>query len=426
MTNLEGIITGVLLAVTFIGFVVFAMKGGNLTVGFFVMAVLWTLIGRVGFNEAVQEIFTEPVLNYGSTATNIIFGSWFGRVLVDTGIAGSISSKTERVGMKRPVLATILIALVIALIFSSSYGVGSAIAVGVILFPIMSSIGVPKKIAVAVFTLSIGAAMYVNNVLFVQFQVFFPEVSWGPHYQRFGFVAMGVQMIIVLLFILFNAKKIRNGSPEVIGANDEEKIKEVPIWTYLLPVLPVALSIFLNWDAVPALLLSIIIAFMGTGNMKSYTRLVTMMNDTAKHAISDIAGLLIMLFVLTMFQSSAVHAMSGFTSVLTNVIPNSEIILTIIVAIAAPLAYFRGPLMLYGAGAAVAAVLVGTGMFDQYFLYGLLVVPSMMGISACITQSWNLWAVQYTGLETKTFLLTCMPWAWLATVLNLVTAYILL
>lgn len=421
-----GAITGVLLAITFVAFVVYAMKGGNLTVGFFVMAVLWTVIGLVPFNQAIKEIFTDPVLNYGKTASYIIFGSWFGRVLVDTGIAGSISRRTEKVGKKNPVLATILIALVIALIFTSSYGVGSAIAVGVILFPIMFSIGVPKPIAVSVFTMSIGAAMYVNNVLFVQFQVFFPEVSWDAHYQRFGFVAMIIQMLIVLLFILFNAKKIRNGKPEIVATDTSEAIAEVPIWTYVLPVLPVALSIFAKWDAVPALLLSTIIAFLATGNMKSYTRFVKMMNGTATHAISDISGLLIMLFVLTMFQSAAVHAMSGFTEVFQQIIPSSKVVMIIIIAILAPLSFFRGPLMLYGAGAATAAVLVGTGKFDQYFLYGLLVVPSMMGVSACITQSWNLWAVQYARLDTKTFLSTGIPWAWGATVLNLIAALYLL
>jgi hypothetical protein len=421
-----GAITGVLLAITFVAFVVYAMKGGNLTVGFFVMAILWTMIGLVPFNQAIKEIFTDPVLNYGKTASYIIFGSWFGRVLVDTGIAGSISRRTEKVGKKNPVLATILIALVIALIFTSSYGVGSAIAVGVILFPIMFSIGVPKPIAVSVFTMSIGAAMYVNNVLFVQFQVFFPEVSWDAHYQRFGFVAMIIQMLIVLLFILFNAKKIRNGKPEIVATDSSEAIAEVPIWTYVLPVLPVALSIFAKWDAVPALLLSTIIAFLATGNMKSYTRFVKMMNETATHAISDISGLLIMLFVLTMFQSAAVHAMSGFTEVFQQIIPSSKVVMIIIIAILAPLSFFRGPLMLYGAGAATAAVLVGTGKFDQYFLYGLLVVPSMMGVSACITQSWNLWAVQYARLDTKTFLSTGIPWAWGATVLNLIAALYLL
>lgn len=316
--------------------------------------------------------------------------------------------------------------MVIALIFTSSYGVGSAIAVGVILFPILFSIGVPKNIAVSIFTMSIGAAMYVNNVLFVQFQVFFPKVEWGLHYQRFGFVAMDVQMMIVFIFILFHAKKIRNGKPEIVESEESEEIVEVPIWTYILPVLPVALSIFAKWDAVPALLLSTIIAFAATGNMKSYTRFVMMMNETAKHAISDIAGLLIMLFVLTMFQSAAIHAMSGFTSIFQQIIPDNKLILVIIIAIIAPLSYFRGPLMLYGAGAATAAILVGTGMFDQYFLYGLLVVPSMMGISACITQSWNLWSVQYAKIDTKTFLLTGLPWAWGATVINLIAAYILL
>jgi hypothetical protein len=151
-----------------------------------------------------------------------------------------------------------------------------------------------------------------------------------------------------------------------------------------------------------------------------------MMNETATHAISDISGLLIMLFVLTMFQSAAVHAMSGFTEVFQQIIPSSKVVMIIIIAILAPLSFFRGPLMLYGAGAATAAVLVGTGKFDQYFLYGLLVVPSMMGVSACITQSWNLWAVQYARLDTKTFLSTGIPWAWGATVLNLIAALYLL
>lgn len=419
-------IVGILLAATFLVFIVYAMKGGNLTVGFFVMAVLWTIIGMVPFNQAIKEIFTDPVLNYGKTAAYIIFGSWFGRVLVDTGIAGSISRRTEKIGKKSPVLATILIALVIALIFTSSYGVGSAIAVGVILFPILFSIGVPKNIAVSIFTMSIGAAMYVNNVLFAQFQVFFPKVEWGLHYQRFGFVAMAIQMMVVFIFILFHAKKIRNGKPEIVESEESEEIVDVPIWTYILPVLPVALSIFATWDAVPALFLSTIIAFAATGNMKSYTRFVMLMNETAKHAISDISGLLIMLFVLTMFQSAAVHAISGFTPIFQQIIPDNKLILVIIIAIIAPLSYFRGPLMLYGAGAATAAILVGTGMFDQYFLYGLLVVPSMMGISACITQSWNLWSVQYAKIDTKTFLLTGLPWAWGATVINLIAAYILL
>ncbi|PTK92753.1 gluconate:proton symporter [Staphylococcus gallinarum] len=420
-------ITGILLLLTFILFVIFVMRGGNLTLGFLIMAILWTIIGLVPINVAIKEIYTEPVLKYGSTIVNIIFGSWFGRVLVDTGIAGSISRRTQTVGNRYPVVATILISCVLALIFSSSYGVGSAIAIGVIIFPIMYSIGVPKHIAVSVFTLSIGAAMYINNVLFVQFQVFFPKIEWGLRYQKFGFTAMLVQMGITIAFILYNRKKIQNGKSKLVVKEDENtEIKEVSPWTDILPILPVALNIILGWDAVPALFLSIIVALFATGNMKTYTGLIKMINNTAYNAISDIAGLIIMLFVLNMFQAAAVHAMADFNDVFKHIIPDNTLLLTVIMVFLAPLAYFRGPLFLYGAGAATASIFVSTGLFDQYFLYGLLVVPSMVGISACITQSWNLWAVQYNELDTKTFLITGLPWIWIATAINLFLAYFIL
>src|SRR5699024_3896275 len=124
--------------------------------------------------------------------------------------------------------------------------------------------------------------------------------------------------------------------------------------------------------------------------------------------------------------SAAFPSMADFTDLFKDIIPSNTLLLTIIMAILAPLAYFRGPLFLYGAGAATASNLVSSGLFDQYFLFGLLVVPSMMGISACITQSWNLWAVQYNELETKPFLMTGLPWIWLATIINLFLAYFIL
>lgn len=423
-------IMGILLVVSFISFIAYAMRGGNLTVGFFVLSVLWTGVYYIGvltgdnqpFNF-VKDTFSQPALNYGGTAVQIIFGAWFGRVLVDTGIAASISNRTAKVGENRPVLATILVALVTCLIFTSAYGIGSAIAVGVILFPIMSRIGVPKKIAVSVFTLSIGAAMWVNSVLFVQFATFFegyksPDgsvVAWGNHYLRFGLVATAIQMLAVIIFILINARKIRQGQPYEVGESaDHVELKEVPVWTYIMPVVPVALSIFFKWEAVPSLLVATILAFAVTGNMKSLKGFVNMMNSTAKTAIGDIGGLLIMLFCLTMFQAAAIRVLTGFTPILGQFIPNNELILALAVLILAPLALFRGSLELFGAGAATVTILLGLGVFNAWFLYALLVVPSTLGVSACFTQSWNMWSVEYMQLDAKTFLKTGVPVYWIA------------
>ena len=111
-----------------------------------------------------------------------------------------------------------------------------------------------------------------------------------------------------------------------------------------------SIKYYLRWDAVPALFLSIIVALFATGNMKTYTGLIKMINNTAYNAISDIAGLIIMLFVLNMFQAAAVHAMADFNDVFKHIIPDNTLLLTVIMVFLAPLAYFRGPLFLYGAG----------------------------------------------------------------------------
>lgn len=68
-------IIAILLLITFIRFIAFIMKGGNLMIGFFVMAILWSVIGLIPFDTAIQKVFAEPALNYGPTIIYIVFGS---------------------------------------------------------------------------------------------------------------------------------------------------------------------------------------------------------------------------------------------------------------------------------------------------------------------------------------------------------------
>lgn len=54
MTN---IIIGCLLLITFVGFIVFVMRGGNVMIGFLAMALLWTVIGGIPYKVAITDIF---------------------------------------------------------------------------------------------------------------------------------------------------------------------------------------------------------------------------------------------------------------------------------------------------------------------------------------------------------------------------------
>ncbi|ABJ61617.1 hypothetical protein [Leuconostoc mesenteroides] len=420
MTN---IIISILLLLTFVGFIYYIVKGGNLVIGFFVMALLWSVIGLVPFDQVVQKVIAEPALNYGPTIIYIVFGSWFGRVLVDSGIAGSISAQTERVGRKAPIFATILVVLVTALIFSSAYGVGSVIAIGVILIPILLSIGVPKKVAIPAFTMAIGAPMYINVVLFNQIKAFFPSVSFSGKYLIFGLAAMGVQLLGVIVFILLNSKSIKNGEIETIDDSKQATFQKTHPITFIIPVLPVALNMFFHWDAIPALLLATIIALLLTGQMKSYKGLVAFINKTVSQAINDISGLIIFLMALVMFAGAATMNVPHFKSMIEVILPSSPLVLAIAIGILAPLALFRGPLHVWGAGAATAAVLAATGTFQPIFLLPLLYTASIMAVSIDLTQSWNTWALTYSKLETKEYLKMGIPVMWVVSFVNELLVY---
>ncbi|MBZ1526502.1 gluconate:proton symporter [Leuconostoc mesenteroides] len=420
MTN---IIISILLLLTFVGFIYYIVKGGNLVIGFFVMALLWSVIGLVPFDQVVQKVIAEPALNYGPTIIYIVFGSWFGRVLVDSGIAGSISAQTERVGRKAPIFATILVVLVTALIFSSAYGVGSVIAIGVILIPILLSIGVPKKVAIPAFTMAIGAPMYINVVLFNQIKAFFPSVSFSGKYLIFGLAAMGVQLLGVIIFILLNSKSIKNGEIETIDDSKQATFQKTHPITFIIPVLPVALNMFFHWDAIPALLLATIIALLLTGQMKSYKGLVAFINKTVSQAINDISGLIIFLMALVMFAGAATMNVPHFKSMIEVILPSSPLVLAIAIGILAPLALFRGPLHVWDAGAATAAVLAATGTFQPIFLLPLLYTASIMAVSIDLTQSWNTWALTYSKLETKEYLKMGIPVMWVVSFVNELLVY---
>src|SRR5699024_5249146 len=118
------IIAGILLLVVFVGLIVYCFKGGNLLIGFIVTAILWCIIGLVPIETVVTVVFQQSVENYGATIEIIVFGAWFGRVLVDTGIAGYIIKKTVELAGDKPLLTALLLNIVCALIFCSAFGVG--------------------------------------------------------------------------------------------------------------------------------------------------------------------------------------------------------------------------------------------------------------------------------------------------------------
>ncbi|WP_373747519.1 gluconate:proton symporter, partial [Weissella soli] len=365
--------TVALLLLTFIIFIVYIFKGGNMMVGFFVMALLWTVIGRISLHTAVNDIFSQSVLDYGATIVQIVFGSWFGRVLVDSGIAASISRAAAKFGRGRIMLTAIAVVLVTAVIFSSAYGAGSVLAVGVIILPILLELGMPKQVALTTFLLSVGSTLYINLVLFKQIQGFFPKADYAGSYLIFAGAAVAVQLIAIVIYLLINQHKFTPKQAELnriefkLDQGGDQAVEKVvnPI-SWLVPLVPVVLSIAFQMPAVPALTIAGLLAMLLTGEFtRGYDRFQNFLDNSIKRGVGDISGLIMFLLVLMMFQGAAKANAAAFVPLFEAIVPHSTLVLALALGILAPLALARGPLMVFGAGAATVAVLSGLNIFPD-------------------------------------------------------------
>ena len=160
---------GALMLAAFVAVVVLIIKGESPIITLLLLAIAWALLARVPLMGEPGKDILSGVMEKGGTAyasaiVIIVFGAWFGQVLVKTHIAENIIRGAIELAGDRPVVVAIVVSIVVGLLFTSIYGVGAAIALGVIALPIMMSMGIPPWVAAPAFTMAIGAGSYANLV----------------------------------------------------------------------------------------------------------------------------------------------------------------------------------------------------------------------------------------------------------------------
>ena len=159
-------LTGILMILCFFVVVIVIMKGESPIIMLLLLALAWALLAGVPGKSILANVVEKGGIAYASTIVIIIFGAWFGQTLVKTGIAESIIRGAIELAGDRPIVVTMVVTVVTSLLFISLYGVGAAIALGVIALPIMMSMGVPPQVAAAFYVMAIGAGTFLNLVDF--------------------------------------------------------------------------------------------------------------------------------------------------------------------------------------------------------------------------------------------------------------------
>lgn len=449
-------IVGIILLLTFFGLAWYCISGNNLMIGFLIITVIWTvfsLAGTLGASKdfleqnpvlqfegfkgimgALNEIFQKAPEGWGTTLVNVCWGAWFGRVLMETGIASTLIRKAVELGGDKPMVTITLLNIVTAIIFTAMTGAGPVIAIGVIVLPILMSLGVPKAIAMFSFMGSVAAGIYLNPVNFAQYRAFFitpeqmPDFTLGWYATKWGYVALIIMLLTttVLSGIYLSRSKVSRAWAATTNRGAQQK--NAPFYTLILPIVPVILKIWLDFSVIGGFVIAGFAALFLCGKMNgSFKENCQLVNKLYYDGVVDTAPLVGFLLTLPMFNKVATYAAPYFKAILGGVFPKNELVLCIFFAVLLFMGLFRGPMTLVGCGAATLGVVMHIGDFSVPFLYALFAIPTItVNIGSCITQSWVAWGLAYTKVESRDFLKLSIPNAYFAGILQYVATFILL
>lgn len=426
-------VIGFIMVLSFFGLVWYCVKGYNLMVGFFVMSVLWTSVALIGnaisptsamegksLIEVLTNVFQTGPENYGKAIlVNIFFGAFFGRVLIDTGIAATLIRKVVELGGDKPRVTMSLLCIVTAVIFTSMTGIGPVISIAVIVLPIMLSLGIPSPIALFAFMGSIMAGIFGNIVNFTQYQAFFTSAneSYASYdyntYFSFGIIGMAVSLVVVLIManLFLNKKKI---SRAWAATPDAGNTVDAPAISWISIILPVIGVIVFKIPIILGFIIAALFALVTCGKLKGgFANVSRMLSKQFADGAIDVAPMIGFLLTLSMFNNAANYASPYFKLLLGGAMPTTALLLCIVFAILTPLGFFRGPMNLVGSGAAILSVVVSTAVWPVQFLYPLFAITTVAPQHLDVTQSWVAWGFGYTKVPAKEYMKMSIPTGWI-------------
>src|SRR3954468_1156067 len=406
-------LTGILLLVAFLLVVFAIVRGQSPIIMLLLLAIVWALLAGIGINDIQSKILQGGGVQYASAVIIIVFGAWFAQVLIQTGIAESVIRSAVELTGDRPMVTAMTINLVTALLFTSMYGVGAAIAIGVIALPIMLSQGIPPRVAAPVFTMGVGTGAFVNLVQFGTFEKLFPGIKYEAPWLTYFFIGMAVYISIAWLMIWVNLR--RHGVRHSASVNTAATMprKRTPYYTYLVPVFPVLMIMLFKWQIIPTFILSIVLALALTWRDRSFQGHLNLFNKTFYDAFPDIATIAALWTICGMIivAGQMPQISEALRPIFAPILPHDKLQAAIFFGLlGGVLSIYRGPMVVVGTGAALLAIILSNHELPIAFLYSLWLAPTVMQGSVDPTNSWTLWTIGYTKVPHGAFLKTALPW----------------
>jgi hypothetical protein len=368
-----------------------------------------------GKNSVLDTVLQEGAPTLAATMIAIILGSWLGKLLDETGIAGTLVRKIVEFGGDRPTVVALGVLAVSALVGTVTGSAPAAMLAGIIGIPAMIAVGVPKVTAAGTVLMGIAVGIPFELPLWQ----FFSTALELPIPTVRGFMEKLFPFALAAALAFVFVETRRRGtehawslkSVDTKPRSRREELGDAPWYALLAPAVPLVLALGFELAIIPSLLAGVLYALVTTtrpGAMNK--RLLRTLYGGFEVAAPPIA-----LFIAIGILLAAVKlpgTVDALEPLIKAVSPHNPVAFVLVFTILVPLCLYRGPLNVFGLGAGIAGVLIATGIYPAVAVLGMATSYNQVFGVADPTSTQTVWSAQYAGVTPQQVMVRTLPYVW--------------
>ncbi|MGW2331106.1 transporter [Streptomyces sp. NPDC001700] len=382
-----------------------------------------------GKDSVFDTVLQEGAPALAATMIAILLGSWLGKLLDETGIAGTLVRKIVEFGGDRPTVVALGVLLVSTLVGTVTGSAPAAMLAGIIGIPAMIAVGIPKVTAAGTILMGIAAGMPFELPVWQ----FFSSALDLPVSEVRDFMVklFPFALFAAVMFVLVESRRRgvehtwafrteaprtnapRTKTPRTKAGKRRARLGDAPWYALLTPVVPLVLALGFELAIIPSLLAGVLYALVTTTRPREMNRRLL----RTLYGGFEVAAAPITLFVAIGILLAAVKlpgAVDALEPLVTAVSPQNPVLFVVVFTALVPLCLYRGPLNVYGLGAGIAGVLIAAGIYPAAAVLGITASYNQVFGVADPTSTQTVWSAQYAGVGPQQVMTRTLPYVWFA------------
>ncbi|MFE4677140.1 transporter [Streptomyces sp. NPDC056723] len=371
-----------------------------------------------GKNSVFDTVLQEGAPALAATMIAILLGSWLGKLLEETGIAGTLVRKIVEFGGDRPVFVALGVLAVSAPVGTVTGSAPAAMLAGLIGIPAMIAVGIPKVTAAGTILMGIAAGMPFELPVWQFFSTALDlpvDTVRGFMLKLFPFA-----LVAAIAYVLVESRrrgvehawslKSVHSTPSSRGGR-RQRLGDAPWYALLTPVVPLVLALGFDLAIIPSLLAGVLYALVTTTRPREMNRRLL----RTLYGGFEVAAPPITLFVAIGILLAAVKlpgAVEALEPLVKAVSPHNAVLFVLVFTLLVPLCLYRGPLNVFGLGAGIAGVLIATGIYPAVAVLGMATSYNQVFGVADPTSTQTVWSAQYAGVSPQQVMVRTLPYVW--------------